>query len=182
MVLNNFNNNTQNVHSPLIQQSVKKSIIDLVAELKEPFYYNYSNDSIFTVKTKNMLNYYDDDDAYVHYETGFTFNKIFNAIMYEINKFTLGTQIEIKKRLNEEILNSEHECFTGRLLRVINSLSGYSNKVRITMSSSEEIGNIIILMKSKFKSIDDIKTNVEKELRERNYDDEIISEWTSYID
>jgi len=32
------------------------------------------------------------------------------------------------------------KCFTGRLSRLVNSLSGYSEKVSIKISSAEEIG------------------------------------------
>ena len=55
-------------------------------------------------------------------------------------------------------------CFTGRIVSLVNSLSGYSDKVLINISDSEEIGNVISLMKSKYVKFDEITKNVEKEL------------------
>ncbi len=51
-------------------------------------------------------------------------------------------------------------CFTGRIVRIVNSLSGYSDKVLINISDSEEIGNVISLMKSKYMDLNEIKKNV----------------------
>jgi hypothetical protein len=74
------------------------------------------------------------------------------------------------------------KCFTGRLSRLVNSLSGYSDKVSIKISSSEEIGNVISIMKDRYgDDTEEIKINVEKELIQRGYEKEIIDEWISYI-
>jgi hypothetical protein len=74
------------------------------------------------------------------------------------------------------------KCFTGRLSRLVNSLSGYSDKVSINISSAEEIGNIISIMKDKYgDDTDKLRMNVEKELIQRGYEKEVIDEWISYI-
>ena len=67
-----------------------------------------------------------------------------------MNKLSPDLQIEIQKRLNEEMQESECKCFTGRISRLVNCLSGYSDKVKIKISENEEISNIIsIIMKKR---------------------------------
>ena len=178
--IHNLYNDGQNIHSSLIQQSIKQSIINLLQEIKKPLDYDYLNDQIFTAETKMALTEYCNDSS-VHSELECTFSDVLSAVLLEINKFSPNVQIEVKKRINEEMNDAECKCFTGRLSRIVNSLSGYSDKVIIKISSAEEIGNIITLMKSKYVSIDDIKNNVKKEMVDRGYADEIIDEWISYI-
>jgi len=44
---------------------------------------------------------------------------------------------EIKEVLNEEIKDSLCKCFTGRLSRMINCLSGFDPRVQVKISESE---------------------------------------------
>ena len=178
--IHNLYNDTQNVHSSTIQQSIKQSIMNLLKEIKEPVNYDYLNDHLFTVETKMALTEYCNEPS-IHSELECTFGDVFNAVLLETSKFTPDVQIEIKKRINEEMADAECKCFTGRLSRIVNALSGYSDKVIIKISSAEEIGNIIMLMKIKYDLIDDVRENVKKEMKERGYTDEIIQEWISYI-
>ena len=178
--IHNLYNDTQNVHSSTIQQSIKQSIMNLLKEIKKPFNYDYLNDQLFTVETKTALAEYCNDSS-IHSELECAFNDVFNAVLLETSKFTPDVQIEIKKRINEEMADAECKCFTGRLSRIVNALSGYSDNVAIKISSAEEIGNIIMLMKSKYELVDDAKENVKKEMSERGYTDDIIQEWISYI-
>jgi hypothetical protein len=84
--------------------------------------------------------------------------------------------------MNDTIL----KCFTGRMSRLINCLNGFDDHIVIHISNTEQIGNIIILIKEKL--IDENKYTIElhkeivmKELYERGYTKEIIDEWISYI-
>ena len=178
--IHNLYKDGQNVHSSSIQQSIKQSIINLLQEIKEPLNYDYLNDHLFTAETKMALTEYCNDSS-VHSELECTFDNVLNAVLLEVSKFSPEMQIEIKKRINEEMADASCKCFTGRLSRIVNSLSGYSDKVIIKISSAEEIGNIIMLMKSKYKSVDDIRNNVVKEMKGRGYTDDIIQEWIQYI-
>ena len=59
------------------------------------------------------------------------------------------------------------------------------NAVRV--KDGEQIGNIIILVKTRLElsdsyTVEKHKTEVEKELLERNYDVETIKTWLEYID
>jgi len=85
-----------------------------------------------------------------------TFEEVLNAVLLEISKLSPDIQIEVKNRLNEEINDGLCKCFTGRLSRLVNCLSGFSNKVTINISSAEKIGNVVSIMKSKFTDIEEI--------------------------
>jgi len=93
-------------------------------------------------------------------------------------------QIEIQKRLNEEMQESECKCFTGRISRLVNCLSGYSDKVKIQISESEEISNIISIVMAKrgLKESDELKEEVRVALTERGYEDTKIEEWLEYVE
>jgi Leucine-rich repeat (LRR) protein len=177
----NIHNDTQNVHSSSIQQSIKDSIFNLLKQLKGPYKYNYLDDSILTQRTKEQLieysNYTD-----IHTQLKCTFDELLNAVFYEINSFELEKQISTKKRINEEMSDGLCMCFTGRISRLVNSLSGLSEKVSIKISENEEISNIIILANKKYKKKEEIKDYVKKEMEERLYSESIIEEWLSYID
>ena len=101
-----------------------------------------------------------------------------------MEKLTPGLQKEIKQRLNEEMQESECKCFTGRISRLVNCLSGYSDKVKIQISESEEIGNIIsvILEKRGIKTTETLKEEVSVALKERGYIETTINVWLEYIE
>ncbi len=96
----------------------------------------------------------------------------------------MDLQIEIQKRMNEEMQDSECKCFTGRISRLVNCLSGYSDKVRIQITENEEISNIIsvIMNKRGLKTIEILKEEVSVALKERGYDHEKIREWLEYVE
>jgi Leucine-rich repeat (LRR) protein len=177
----NIHNDTQNVHSSSIQQSIKDSIFNLLKQLKEPYKHNYLDDLVLSLQTKEQLIEYSNCTD-IHTQLECTFEELLNAVFYEINSFELEKQISAKKRINEEMLDGLCMCFTGRISRLVNSLSGLSEKVSIKISENEEISNIIILANKKYKKIEEIKDYIKKEMKERMYNDSLIEEWLSYID
>jgi hypothetical protein len=48
----------------------------------------------------------------------------------------------------KEINDDQCKCFTGRMSRVVNCLNGFSPLVNINIKDSDQIGNIIMLIKS----------------------------------
>ena len=176
----NLYNDTQNVHSSSIQQSIKDSIYNLMKEVKNDSKINYLDDEILTVQTKEALIEYSKDET-IHSQLECTFEEVLQAVLLEINNLSDELQKEVKNRLNEEMEDGLCKCFTGRISRLVNSLSGYSDKVSIKISSAEEIGNVISIMKDKYDNIEIVKLNVEKELLERGYEKEVIDEWITYI-
>src|SRR3990167_7117656 len=186
-------NNTENVHTSSIQTSVKNSIFNLlnanyeineINEMNEmDEINNYINDSVLTNKTKQLITEYIALKE-THSQLDCTFEEIFKGVWSKILTFEINTQNEVKKRLNEEMADAECKCYTGRISRLVNCLSGYTDKVSIKITDSEQIGNIISHIKRKYtdSSIGEIKQIVIKELTERKFDDNIIEEWISYID
>ena len=96
----------------------------------------------------------------------------------------MDLQVEIQKRLNEEMQDRECKCFTGRISRLVNCLSGYSDKVCIQISENEEINNIIsvIMNKREMKTIEILKEEVREALTERGYNIDKITEWLEYVE
>jgi hypothetical protein len=179
--LYSIHDDTQNVHSSSIQQSIKDSIFNLLIQLKNYYNYNYLDDPILTQQTKKQLIEYSNCTD-IHIQLKCTFEELLNAVFYEIHSFDSEKQISAKKRINEEMLDSLNKCFTGRLSRLVNSLSGLSEKVSIKISNNEEISNIIILANKKYKKIEEIINYVKKELEEKLYDKSLIEDWLTYID
>jgi hypothetical protein len=178
---NNFYNDTQNIHSSSIQQSIKDSIYRLLQQLKDNNDYNYIDDTVLSSICKEaIIEYANDTD--VHSQLQCNFSDILKAVFHEINQMTPEMQELAKQRLNEEMVDSICKCFTGRITRLVNCLSGISDKVVIKISSSEEIGNIISIARVKFTDIDEIKEYATKELKERGYTDDVIIQWIEYIE
>ena len=120
----------------------------------------------------------------IHGELNITFKElllsVYDFIIRNDNK------IELLKILNIEIQDSICKCFTGRLSRLINCLNGFDENIKIEISSNEQIGNIIILIKSQLENTNEYTEEKHKELviialKERDYSDNIINEWISYI-
>jgi hypothetical protein len=174
---------TQNVHSSSIQQSIKDSIYNLMNAYKLDYPLTYLDWDNLTAKTKEIITEYLDCPD-IHTMLNITFKDLFTAVIIEMDSLSMDLQIEIKQRLNEEMQESECKCFTGRISRLVNCLSGYSDKVRIHISESEEIGNIIsvIMNKRGMKTIEIIKEEMHVALKERGYDHEKIAEWLEYIE
>ena len=179
--IHNLYSDRENVHSSSIQQSIKDSIYGLMKEIKNNNKIDYLDDDILTIRTKEALIEYSKDET-IHTQLNCTFEEVLQAVLLEINNLPYELQIQVKNRLNEEIEDGICKCFTGRISRLVNSLSGYSNKVSIKISSAEEIGNVISIMKDRYTDIEEVKINVTKELLERGYEKEVIDEWITYID
>ena len=81
------------------------------------------------------------------------------------------------KRLDEEMQESECKCFTGRITRLVNVLSGYFEDINITISNSERISAIILTILDGREMNDELKEICRKQLKETEFDDEEIEKW-----
>jgi len=180
---NTIYNDSQNVHNSSIQQSIKDSIYRLMNSYIIDYPLTYLDWFELTQKTKEIITEYIDTSD-IHSMLNITFKELFIAVVIEIDKLSLDLQIEIQKRLNEEMQESECKCFTGRISKLVNCLSGYSDKVEIKISENEEISNIIsvIMNKRGLKTIEILKEEVSIALKERGYIDEKQVEWLEYIE
>ena len=174
---------TQNVHSSSIQQSIRDSINNLMNAYVLDYPLTYLDWSVLTQQTKEIITEYI-DCIDIHSMLNITFKELFIAVVIEMDKLSMDLQIEIQKRLNEEMIDSECKCFTGRISRMVNCLSGYSDKVCIQISVNEEINNIISIIMSKrgLKTIETLKDEVSVALTERGYDHTKIAEWLEYVE
>jgi Leucine-rich repeat (LRR) protein len=180
---NTIYSDTQNVHSSSIQQSIRDSINNLMNAFIVDYPLTYLDWSVLNQKTKEIITEYMDCND-IHTMLNITFKELFIAVVIEIDKLSPDLQIEIQKRMNEEMLDSECKCFTGRISRLVNCLSGYSDKVKIQITENEEINNIIsvIMNKRGLKTIEILKEEVNLALKERGYADEKITEWLEYVE
>ena len=180
---NTIYTDTQNVHSSSIQRSIRNSINNLMNAYIVDYPLTYLDCSVLTQQTKEIITEYI-DCLDIHSMLNITFKELFTAVMIEMDKLSPDLQLEIQKRLNEEMQESECKCFTGRISRLVNCLSGYSNKVVIQISESEEISNIISIVMAKrgMKESDEIKEEVRVALTERGYEDTKIKEWLEYVE
>ena len=130
-------------------------------------------------RTKHILfEYINEKD--VHSILNITFEELLlNVYSIIINN---KDKEEIFKILNIEIQDSECKCFTGRLSRLINCLNGFDQNIIINISDNEQISNIILLIREKFKDIEQVKDEVKKELTDRGYSNEVIVEWVEYLE
>ena len=179
----NIYSDTQNVHSSSIQKSIKDSIHALMNCYHPEHILTYLDWIELDKKTKEIITEYMDCKD-VHTMLDITFKELFIAIVIEMEGLSNELQKEIKQRLNEEMQESECKCFTGRISRLVNCLSGYSDKVKIQISESEEIGNIIsvIMEKRGIKTTETLKEEVSVALKERGYEETKINEWVEYIE
>jgi len=150
--------NRENVHLTSIQTCTQSSVMKLME--------HYSN---IDVPHHEFF-----DDNTVYHNLG-TYKEVYQAVVIEINKLEGDYQITAKQRLQEELDESKSRCYVGKLTRLVNCLSGLSDKVNIQISKNEEISNIVIQFKSQGKE------RVISELHERGYTDDEFSEWVEHL-
>ena len=186
--LNVYNDN-QNIHNSSIQLSVKDSINNLTTR-KDISQYNKDllikrilDDDILNCK-EQLIDYINDDN--IHSLLLLTFGEVLWYLLETVEKdFDLEVQKEIKNILNTDMSDALCKCFTGRISRVINWLSGFSDLVNIQIKDESQIGNVIVLIKEKLLgnySVEEHKRLVRIELLDRGYEKEVIEEWVSYIE
>jgi hypothetical protein len=179
--INSIYNDTQNVHSTSIQSSIKNSIFNIMQNYNKDYILTYLDNTILTHETKQaLIEYSQCDDE--HTMLNITFEELLKAVFIEINTFTIDIQKSILQVMNTEMSDSICKCFTGRLSRLVNCLSGFSDKVNINISNNEEISNIIITLKNKITNIEELKHAITHEMNERGYTQDIIDEWLLYIE
>lgn len=173
----------QNIHNSSIQKSVKESMFKLLnnypLNIMSSEYLEWKE---LDTEIKQRLTEYI-NSAEIHTLLNVTFSDVFYAVVYEIHNLPIEYHSNIKIRLNEEMIESNCKCFTGRISRLVNCLSGFSDKININLSESEEISNVISVMQIKyFHDITEMKEQIKKELLNRGYKQSLINEWLVHID
>ncbi len=183
----------QNVHSSVIQDSIKKSIFSLLNDKSTITNEQLHNlivsidNTLLLEQTKNALFEYMESTE-EHSTLHITFQDLLKKVILRIEKSDGDKKSELYKRLNEEMNDAECKCFTGRLSRLVNVLVGFFDDIKIEISSSEQISVIISLVKQRHNMGDEdaftqeAKDEIYKELKERNYEEGLIQEWISALD
>ena len=89
--------------------------------------------------------------------------------------------------LSQEMMDSECKCFTGRMSRLVNSLSGFDDLVQIRVADAEQIGNIVLQTRFLPTETEDQynalahRERFIKEMRDREFDEKIIGDWVEHI-
>ena len=60
-------------------------------------------------------------------------------------------------------------------------LNGFYPDIQIQINSNEQITNVILMLKEKYEG-DELKEEVRAELKEREYEEEVIEEWVGFIE
>ena len=182
-IVNNQNiyNDTQNVHNSEIQNSMNNSIkyiLSIAPTLTiNQMKHNLRDNNSITEKSKILINnYFNNND--IHSIFNITFIELFLYVYCIILKNK--DKDEIFKILNNEILESEEKCFTGRIGRLVNCLNGFDENIKINISISEQISNIISQILKSNKS--NPKEEIIKELKDRGFSDEEINEWIIHLE
>jgi len=173
----NIYDDNQNVFNHDIQSSIHSSVQYLIKD-KPSISLDQMKQEIEKecLSFKSILPYYTDQS--VHEVLDVTFEEVLLSVWCKIRNNI--NKHEIIKILNIEILDSECKCFTGRLTRLVNCLSGFDNNISITISNNEQMSNISrILYEKHGDNIEDYQRELRKEFEERGYSEEDINMWIS---
>lgn len=178
----NVYTDSQSVHTSSIQDSVKESIIKIMSEkpkLDKRKTIKYIVSKLPERVSRIILEFCDDKEP--HSLLRITFLEALISVVSIIKDHP--HEDELLTVLSTEMLDSECKCFTGRLSRLVNVLSGFDERVNISISESEQIGAIISRL-GEFEPYDpDVhRARAKKELEERGYEIEIIENWIAYIE
>ena len=178
--MQNYNNHglfsdSQNVHSSSIQNSVKESINNL---MKDPFTCEKKLIVEFLLTSKlecisSLLSYLDDEDY--HSTLLLTFYDVFVKVFGRISNSE--HKEELMRRLDEEMMESECKCFTGRITRLLNVLNGFYEDIQITISNNERISAIILSTLDGQEMSDELREICRAKLKDIGIEDEEIEVW-----
>merc|ERR1712137_133812 len=135
---------SQNVHNRQIQQCIKDSLHKIINATDAPKYQSLEevrdvivSDPILSAQCKTQLVEYALDNS-VHIELGLTFAEALQYIFtrIDVNK---ANGDEIKRILNQEMTDALCMCFTGRISRLLNCLTGIDPLVHIHIVNLSEM-------------------------------------------
>lgn len=192
-------NDSQNVHDTQVTNEIKKnikylkSIFENNKKLKSIYYDDktlYLNKYKELIKKHKLIDKYNDikylcDLDTKHSELNMTISDIFILVFNRI--INHECEKEILKTLNEDINEMMNVCFTGRISRLINCLSGYDDKIFVGINENQQIqSRISIILKNigKIYKNDSIEYNIIckykiiENLKEINIKEDIIKVWT----
>ena len=178
----------QSVHNSTVQQTIKDSILRLISippTIESDKVLSYIlTDSTLTDFTKQSIVEYTQNTDLIS-ELNVSFLDVLTAVWNRIVNNEYST--DIKKVLNCEMEDSKCKCFTGRVSRLVNCLSGFDSLVEVKIADNEQIGNVIAVVGDRLIAERRYTTNLHKEianteLKELGYSDDVIDAWINYIE
>ena len=163
----------QNVHNSSIQQSFRdavKVIMDHSAPIDELFivdmvgYYIFDGFNICSNFFILSCIHFDCKLQSVVSANGVTYKELLQKI-WAIST-THEHKHEIRGRLREEIQDGAFVCFTGKITRLVNVLTGFIDNVQIGYSENEQINNAVIatIRRCEKENIEDVAKEVKEVL------------------
>jgi len=172
----------QNIHNFTIQKSFRNSLGNLLKDentlsLEECKKHVIECSELEEQVKRELLNYCDDETEHSVYLV--KFDEVFQYVISRIVRHSDSN--EMFKILNEEIKDTICKCFTGRMTRLVNVLNGFYDDITIQIGSNEQISNIILMLQGKYKG-DELVKQVREAMEEREYDENTIEEWLTYVE
>ena len=174
-------NDNQNIHDVTIQRTVCDSLQALLRDPKPMFSIeDIINSNLSKTTIESLVEYCQDNS--VHSIHLITYQELLSYVWQRITKSV--HQSELFKILEEQIIDSECKCFTGRFNRALSVLVGFFDDIKINISDKSRIGAIILNSKEKIDpyDIDKHKEIAIKELIAAGYTGEEIEPWIDAID
>jgi hypothetical protein len=181
----------QNVHNSDIQDSFS-DCVKIIMNSEEPknpnylnsFYYYYildglniSNNLLFINHVKHMC----ETDTSIVSRNGVTYGEIFERI-WAITQ-AHEHKNEIRSILREDVYNARNVCFTGKVTKLVNSLSGFVDGISVGYSVKEQINNrVIMIMRENEDTPLLIKDKVKEALNELKIPEDKQHEWLDQFD
>ena len=177
---------SQSVHNSSIQKSLLDSVNRLLAipliSQEGDVMSQILEDPVLTDESKARLVEYSEEKS-VHTVLNLTFSEMLVVVWNRLN--TLECRDEIKKTLNTEILDAECKCFTGKISRLVNCMTGYDELVVVEIADKEQIGTVIEIVRTRLAdnyTVEEHRRICILELSERGYSREVIDEWVTHIE
>ena len=173
----------QSIHNSSIQKSFRESVNKLLSKRPilslERTLEEIVNSELSDICKSSLVDYSSSKD--IHGELNITFGDLLLAVWDRIR--THENKQDIYKILSQEMSDALCMCFTGRITRLVNTLSGFVPEVIMHISDNEQISNLVLLTKDKINpyNSDEHKALFQKEMQERGYSQDIINEWLSYL-
>lgn len=188
----NFVRDSQNIHNSAVQKNLIKSIENITSQKIIIDYFKITHqimsDLILTEPCKKIIEK-EFSNTEIHYELQMNFKKIFLYVWTYIHEtdFNKETQNEIKQIINQELLEGKDLCFIGKITRLVGSLNGFSDIIKITVSNSEYIGNTIsniknILHRTGEYTVEKHRELTRVDLKQYGISDDTIEAWINYIE
>lgn len=167
----------ENTHNSSIQQTMRESITNLINNELETI----SKEDL--IEQTKILNFGERLIVYINsidkLNNNWSFYDVFSKIWIRINKSAYKD--ELIKILKDELNEGFKHCFTGMITRIMNSLCGFYDDIKINISDNDQISNIIITYLKDKEMNDYYRGELFIILSERGFNTKDIEKWLNNL-